>query len=255
MKTIMIAIAALLILPAAAHAGGIVPPIGAPVCGLGQCLNLEGRDKPTIITNRLIAGTPYRLVQWEANRTHKYRTRTPYAHMIISRYFEFAPDGVNLIMSDSPYATIIDGYWPERNTADCDPLGENSDLMTWTGDRGQTLAVKLMTQQDFQDACGLPRENPDAVEPAPPVTVAPPTETVAAKVVSCPAIVIGKSKAAVTSTGVACFTARNALARFAKSGVEPAGFVCVRISVGRARAATCAGLGKAAKRVVARWRV
>lgn len=106
-------------------------------------------------------------------------------------------------------------------------------------------------------ACAFTRRESDPA-PAPtagtpitePVSVAP----AVAKLQTCMALPVGKSRVAVTSTGVACYSARGIMARYIKSGTEPDGYVCVTAASGRQRAATCASAGRAARRIVGKWR-
>lgn len=55
----------------------------------------------------------------------------------------------------------------------------------------------------------------------------------------CAAFKNGRKRVAVTSRGVACRPARNLLARFVRRGVEPTGYVCVKVRLGRMVAAKC----------------
>lgn len=77
----------------------------------------------------------------------------------------------------------------------------------------------------------------------------------------CAAFKVGAKSVAVTSRGVACAPARNLLAKFVRRGVEPAGYTCVKVRLGRQVAAKCAkakGKSRAAAKpivVEGRWRV
>lgn len=93
-----------------------------------------------------------------------------------------------------------------------------------------------------------------------PVVASPTTTT--APLRRCAAFKYGRKNVAVTSRGVACAPARNMLARFVKRGVEPSGYVCVKVRLGRLVAAKCrrvnAAKARAAKKpivVEGRWAV
>lgn len=255
LPAIAVAFLSIVVTAPVAQADGLVAPIGAQACdATGYCMTWEAGDYFKGTTHRLVAGTPYTLVQWDVSKSHVYRKKHPYVKAGYSRYFSFAADGVNLIPSDAPIPNQITFHDETLNTPDCDPNGENRLWINYNEDRG--VSVKWDAPHEFAAACGYTMDPMPGTTPPDP-TVADPKPVVAepAKPQSCVAIVVAKKRVAVTSTGQECSSARNILARFMRSGAEPRGWVCTRLAAGRSRSATCGTPSKAAKRIVGRWRV
>lgn len=92
------------------------------------------------------------------------------------------------------------------------------------------------------------------IHPAKPAA-ATPAVAAPAKAAACAPITVAKKRVSVTSTGLGCMGARNMLAKYMMSGVEPDGWVCSKLAVGKAHTASCGTPHRSlGKRVVGRWR-
>lgn len=288
MKTLL-AVALLLALPAAAHAGApVVPPLGASVCAAdGICMTLEATDAVKLSrTDNLamsLTGPPgpvqtpagaitwdrapctsivkpwappvagacteisCTLGEWELSRFHAYRTSEPYLRATVRRCYP-ARDDLPVIPAAAP------DYLEHRlqfDTPDCNPTGDNEGWVVPWGPGPHGFAAAQSAPDEFAIACALPRIGTTAGEGT---SGTPPTPAPPAKAETCAPIVVAKKHVAVTSVGQACFGARNILAKFMRTGAEPAGWVCSRLAVGHARVASCGTPSKAAKKIVGRWR-
>jgi hypothetical protein len=177
--------------------------------------------------------------------TRTYTRRHAYNALVwrVMSITHYSPDGVSVAPVNLQSASAADDS--RVNVPDCPRLYE--------GVYGGGYPGLLTDAALLLSVCGI-------TLPAKP-EVAQPVTTTTAPLRRCAAFKVGKKRVAVTSRGVACAPARNLLARFVKRGVEPAGYTCVKIRLGRQVAAKCAkskGKARAAARpivVEGRWRV
>jgi len=277
MKRILVIAAALLALPPSAAA---VPDAGQTFCGqirdqanppVPGCVTIEPTDeyKPQApsgpysgylnpATGKIdstpagagCSGPPYTctatswyFVNRQYGRRHQYSTLT-WRNVQITW---ISADGVNVLPVNLRNTSIMDDS--RLNKPDCPVVNEgelNGGNPTLLADPALLLAV-----------CGITKPTNDT-----PTGETPTNETTTtAPLRRCAAFKHGRKNVAVTSRGVACAPARNLLARFVRRGVEPAGYVCVKVRLGRMVAAKCrkvpSGKARAAAKpivVEGRWR-
>lgn len=262
--------------PASAHAGP-VPPIGATLCSeAGVCMTTLATDNPqgstqyvsyeavqhpsgfvawgsegcssvsTVPFPGACVTVPCVFTTWTFTRHHVYRSSDWHLRGAARRCFPFRADIAEISV---PGPDFVESR-PQFDTPDCNPTGDNERWFTSPPDAAGVTHIgmkpSVYAPDDFAAMCGG-RES----TPPPALVVADPP----AKAATCAPIAVGKRKAAVTSLGLACASARNVLARFIRSGVEPRGWVCSRLSAGKLRSASCGTPGRAAKRIVGRWRL
>lgn len=285
MKTSAIVAIVMLALPATAGAAPIIPPIGAA----GGSIVLDARDswalasiresnmnppfEPAGGAVRTAAGTlqwgasgcrsinlPWgptvpgactvvqgMVATWYATRAHQYRQKGPWMTAVLTRFYAGSS---NEVIFTEPKDQFVER--PELNTPDCNPSGENRKwfLTPLVGGVNEiSMLPNHNAPDDFVAGCGGKRQGEATTEgdDQKPASAAP------AKVKSCAPIAHGKKRVAVTSLGMQCGPARNVLARYMRRGIEPRGWVCARLGVGKVRAASCGTPGRSAKRVVGRW--
>lgn len=145
----------------------------------------------------------------------------------------------------TPWALYID--CPRASDALISYVRNGAPMAGWTCQKlqqntGRVLALCTMTEKDEWGQ--LPSVQATYQE-----VTAPP------RVVDCTDVAYAGNAVDVTAAGVACTPARTMLAAYLKRGVEPAGFVCVKLAVGKQRTAKCASAGRANRAVTGRWRV
>lgn len=140
--------------------------------------------------------------------------------------------------------------FPDMNTPDCGRITGAPPVIVEAGPG--VADDPTMKHQCFPDTFGPQGEWLQA--PTPPPASTEPAATAPVKAVTCTPITVARKHVTVTSTGVACASGRNILAKYMKSGAEPKGWVCTRLAVGKARTASCGTPSKSAKRIVGRWR-
>jgi len=246
-----IVLAALAVFPAGSHAAGPgIVPWGETFCDPVQCVTPVA-GTPERWTFRWAEQSPVRVTDgWQQtyvfDRYHPNRSNHPWQTVTQLTYF---PDSGG---SSPVYGAGIQSF-PELNTVQCGYLNYaaalNGEPRVEKAGPGVTTTPAVLHGcfPDVFDEQGhwIPPANP-----TPDPVVEPP-----AKAVTCAAITVAKKRVAVTSAGLQCSSARNVLARFMRNGTEPAGWVCSRLSSGKARSATCGTPARAAKRIVGRWRV
>jgi hypothetical protein len=272
-KLPVIFIAAMLTLPAVAQAAPIPESdVGLPICG-------ELRDMQNPVVQHCDAVLPadqYVSTSWSSNNTRMTRTYARFAAYNTVPWMWihvawFKPDAwfTPTEYQKDPNPRLVGADFAATNTQnkpDC-PRWEES-----ANPGGPPALVGgypgLKTNHDLLlQVCGIDSlipptgdTTPEPTEPVAQTPVVDPTTTTAA-LVKCAAFKVGVRSVAVTSRGVACAPARNLLARFVKRGVEPSGYTCVKVRLGRQVAAKCAkskGKSRAAAKpivVEGRWRV
>jgi hypothetical protein len=257
MKRILV-IAATLVVTPTAHAA-VVPPIGDTACG-SICVTLEASDAPIMQTHRPVnAGPPYDIANgvvrtaagalqfggdgcssvntpigpqvpgactivfgtaatWQFRRYHEFRRALPYLEVVAPRFHAASTDET-LAWPD----TVT--HYPERNTPDCNPLGENAAwLVLYPGLDGTGYIAGKDAPEAFRVACGL-------------LTSEQAAQRVAERQAADDARIYGPVEANrrctpvrtlyVQTRGLPCGAARQALGRYVTSGQrEWRGFRC-----------------------------
>ena len=266
--TLPIALAALVVAPTTASAA-FDPPPPATYCmtaDAAQCVSfaageatlwktgLGGRqtttsDSPASGTQPAIpAGSV--LISW---------TRDKYA-------FAGVPEGTSVLRQASVQVVMLyaaDGAARQPLTVNMTRASHDTTAVVcqfYRYDEGNGASRKVArddTPADVFAGCGFERRHSDPAPPDPTGTTQDEVESTrpAAKVAKCAPVKVAAKKIAVTALGVGCYPARNILVRYMKTGKKPAGYVCTKLAVGKARTASCRTPGKAAKKITGRWRV
>lgn len=255
----IIALAAVIVCPSAQAAPLDVLPWGETFCDPQQCLTpvqgtperwefAWGQIRPGVYTERVTGGW---IKIYTFRRFHPNRSNHPW--QTIDRRTYFGDDGT-VEGVYGPYASIV--TTPELNTVQCGVLNYAAAL---NGEpRIDGAGPGVASTPSIKHGCfpAVFNEQGHWIELQQGTTgTTPPVESTPAKAQTCAPINYAGRRVAVRSTGQQCGTARNILARFMRRGIEPRGWVCTRLAVGRARSATCGTPARSAKRIVGRWRV
>jgi hypothetical protein len=286
MKRILITAALLLAIPANAQAN---PDVGKSFCGtVGEkghppkpgCFTIEASDllKDTFVQgpysgyvdpktgqvgsnnpatcNSYPPSIPYTCVKTDFytivhyyNRSHAWREEPWRVMGVVWNSIDgYQRLPINLVGGDATDMSYL-------NTPDCGNVNPGRFLRAYTYEHHDSkLYAKEDAPQGYVDACGLERWAGEDAGGSNPVEGPVTTD---AKLQSCKAFKHGKKNVRVTSRGVACGDARNMLAKYVKRGVEPEGYTCLRLKLGKTRAAKCVKSSKGKAKPIeleGRWR-
>lgn len=287
MKHFLVAAAILLTIPAAASAD-VEPPIGDTVCSAGACMTLEQSDayeefsyrawnmgsliEPRGVLRRFDGSlawgstgcsgiyalglafppgactpAPGYAAAWEVQRFHRFRKAHPYLVGYVYRYHPLVGDVI-----DGKTPDALEQY-PEWNSADCNPTGENERYMVlYPGLDGTGYIARADAPEGFREACKLLTSDEAAARVAQLIRAQELRDYGRPSVDrTCADVAMSGTEVDVASDGVTCAPARDVLARFLRGAGASRGFRCTKLL----RAASCRRVSQVSSRtIIGRWR-